>query len=247
MKEKTIQNLTRIAKFIAHAGVCSRRDAEKLILEGRVSVNGKKITSPALNVSEDDRIVVNNKVLEKPERMRLWRYHKPNGVITTHKDPENRPTLFDELPQDMPRVISVGRLDLTTEGLILLTNNGDLARALELPSTGWVRRYRVRVYGQVDDESLQSLEEGITIEGVHYAPIEATIDTQKGAITWITMSLKEGKNREIRKIIEHFGWQVTRLIRISYGPFQLGSLEKGSVEEVKPKVLKEQLGTLVKI
>jgi len=232
----------RIAKAIARAGVCSRRDAEAMILEGRVTVNGKKLTSPALNVTDSDDIRIDGKPLPAAERTRLFRYYKPRGLVTTAKDPQGRPTVFDSLPAGMPRVISVGRLDLNSEGLLLLTNDGELARRLELPTTGWVRRYRVRVHGEVDQTQLGQLAKGITVEGVRYGAIEATLDRKQGDNVWLTMALTEGKNREIRKICGHFGWPVSRLIRVAYGPFQLGHLERGDIEEVPAKVLREQLG-----
>jgi 23S rRNA pseudouridine2605 synthase len=233
----------RIAKAIARAGVCSRRDAETMILEGRVTVNGKKLASPALNVTDSDDIRVDGKPLPTAERTRLFRYYKPRGLVTTAKDPQGRPTVFDSLPPGMPRVISVGRLDLNSEGLLLLTNDGELARRLELPATAWVRRYRVRVHGEVDQAQLGQLAKGITVEGVRYGAIEATFDRKQGDNVWLTMALTEGKNREIRKICGHFGWPVSRLIRVAFGPFQLGShLNPGDIEEVPAKVLREQLG-----
>jgi 23S rRNA pseudouridine2605 synthase len=232
----------RIAKAIARAGICSRRDAEAMILAGRVSVNGRKLTSPALNVTEKDDIRIDGKPLPQPERTRLFRYYKPRGLVTTAKDPEGRPTVFDSLPPGLPRVISVGRLDLNSEGLLLLTNDGELARKLELPATGWVRRYRVRVNGDVDQRHLEQLNKGIEVEGVRYGAIQATLDRKQGDNSWLTMSLTEGKNREIRKICGHFGWPVSRLIRVAYGPFQLGQLQRGDIEEVPAKVLREQLG-----
>ncbi len=232
----------RIAKRLARAGLCSRRDAERWIAEGRVSVNGKKLDSPAFNVGEDDRIVVDGKPLPEVDRARLWRYHKPDGLVTTHKDPQGRPTVFDYLPDDLPRVISVGRLDMGSEGLLLLTNDGGLARSLELPSTGWVRRYRVRVHGEVNEAKLELLEGGLTIDGVRYGPINAILDKKQGSNAWLTVALTEGKNREIRKVMEYLGWPVNRLIRVAYGPFQLGNLEPGKVEEIPSRVVKDQLG-----
>jgi len=233
----------RIAKFMARAGLCSRRDAEKWILAGRVSVNGKTISSPALNVLPSDKIIVDGKPVNKEgmRAPRLFRYHKPAGLVTSHKDEKGRTTVFEALPEGLPRVISVGRLDLNTEGLLLLTTDGDLSRYLEHPSTGWVRRYKVRAYGHVSQERLDSLKKGITLDGIQYAGIEATIDKQQGDNVWMVMAIKEGKNREIRKICEHLGLQVNRLIRLSYGPFQLGNLKKGAVEEITPKQLKEQV------
>lgn len=232
----------RIAKRLARAGLCSRREAERWIAEGRVKVDGKILTTPAVVVTEASLIIVDGQPLKEPERSRLWRYHKPAGLVTSHKDEKGRTTVFERLPDDMPRVISVGRLDLTSEGLLLLTNDGELARRLELPSTGWVRRYRVRVHGVPDPAKLLDLERGITVDGIAYGPIKAMLDRQQGANAWLTVGLKEGKNREIRKVMEHLGWSVSRLIRIAYGPFQLGLLAEGAVEEVPPKALKEQLG-----
>ncbi|HEY7610974.1 MAG TPA: pseudouridine synthase [Alphaproteobacteria bacterium] len=232
----------RIAKRLARAGLCSRREAERWIEEGRVAVDGKVLTTPAFLVTEASRIAVDGKPVGEPERTRLWRYHKPRGLVTTHRDPQGRATIFQSLPPTLPRVISVGRLDLNSEGLILLTNDGELARHLELPATGWVRRYRVRVHGAVDPARLAALAKGVTIAGIEYGPVEAALDRQQGANAWVTFALKEGKNREVRRICEHLGWQVTRLIRLSYGPFQLGALARGAVEEVPGKVLREQVG-----
>lgn len=232
----------RIAKVIARAGICSRRDAERLIAEGRVTVDGEVLKSPARNVGPDSVVVVDGKTLAGPERTKLWRYHKPAGLVTTHKDPEGRRTVFDALRSQLPRVISIGRLDLNSEGLLLLTNDGALARRLELPETGWTRRYRVRVHGTPDPDRLAALAQGITVEGIRYGGIDAAIDRVQGRNAWLTVGLKEGKNREIRRVLEHLGLQVGRLIRIAYGPFQLGLLEPGAVEEVPPKVIREQLG-----
>ena len=232
----------RIAKRLGRAGLCSRRDAERWIAEGRVAVNGRVLTSPALVVGPGDRIVVDGKPLAEPEPPRLWRYHKPAGLVTTARDEKARPTVFDRLPSELPRVISVGRLDLTTEGLLLLTNDGEVARYLELPATGWARRYRVRVHGAVEPARLAALARGPTIDGVHYGPIEAILDREQGSNAWLTVTLREGKNREIRKVMEHLGWSVSRLIRIAFGPFQLGLLEPGTTEEIPGRVLKEQLG-----
>lgn len=233
----------RIAKVMARAGLCSRRDAEAWITAGRVSVNGKKLSSPAVNIGPADVVRVDGKPLPEAEKTRLFRYHKPRGLVTTAKDPEGRPTVFENLPSGLPRLISVGRLDLNSEGLLLLTNDGELARRLELPATGWVRRYRVRVNGKIDPAVLTKLAGGIEIEGVRYGAIEAVLDRQQGENAWLTMSLTEGKNREIRKVCAHFGWTVSRLIRLSYGPFQLGHLGKGEAEEVPGKVLRDQLGS----
>ncbi|PWC86610.1 pseudouridine synthase [Azospirillum sp. TSH100] len=231
----------RIAKRLARAGLCSRRDAERWIAEGRVAVNSRVLDSPACVVRPGDIVQVDGKVIPEPEPARLWRYHKPSGLVTTARDEKGRETVFDRLPPDLPRVVSIGRLDLTTEGLLLLTNDGELARFLELPATGWTRRYRVRVFGEVDEKQLLALEKGPTIEGVKYGPIEAVLDRIQGRNAWLTVSLKEGKNREIRKVMESLGLQVNRLIRVAYGPFQLGKLEEGAVEEVPKRVVREQI------
>lgn len=232
---------------MAHAGLCSRRDAEKWIEAGRVSVNGKTIHSAALNILPSDRIIVDGKPVSKENNEpRLFRYHKPAGLVTSHKDEKGRDTVFDNLPGDLPRLISVGRLDLNTEGLLLLTNNGDLSRHLELPSTGWIRRYRVRAHGRIEQSALDALRKGITIEGIKYGAIEAVIDSAQGANTWMTVALSEGKNREIRRVMEHLGLKVNRLIRLSYGPFQLGNLPKGAVEEIKQKTVREQIPSFFK-
>jgi 23S rRNA pseudouridine2605 synthase len=231
----------RIAKFLARAGIASRRDAERLVAEGRVKLNNEVVTHPATFVTAADLIQVNGVLVDPPERTRLWRYHKPDGLVTTHKDPQGRPTVFDKLPPGLKRVISVGRLDLNSEGLLLLTNDGGLARRLELPATGWLRRYRVRVHGEVEPAALQALSQGVTIEGVKYGPIEAGLDSRKGSNSWLTVSIHEGKNREIRRVMAHLNLGTTRLIRIAYGPFQLGNLERGAVAEIPPKILREQL------
>ena len=232
----------RIAKVLSRAGVASRREAERLIEAGRVSVNGKTITSPALNVTDTDRIVVDGKPVAAPEPARLWLYHKPAGLVTSTSDEQGRETVFDALPPDMPRVMSVGRLDLTSEGLLLLTNDGELKRRLELPSTGWLRRCRVRIKGSVSESKLDALREGIVIDGLRYQPMTVQFDRQQGANAWLTVGLREGKNREIRRAMEALGVIVNRLIRVSYGPFQLGNLASGAVEEVRRKVLRDQLG-----
>lgn len=232
----------RIAKVLARAGLCSRRDAERWIAEGRVRVNGRVLETPACVVGPADMVLVDGKPLPVVERTRLWRFHKPAGVVTTHRDPQGRPTLFDILPPGLPRVVSVGRLDLNSEGLILLTNDGALARRLELPATGWVRRYRVRVNGHVDPARLAALEAGVTVDGVAYGSIRAVLDGQKGDNAWLTVSLREGKNREIRRVMEHLGHRTNRLIRVAYGPFQLGELERGAAAEVPGRVLRDQLG-----
>lgn len=231
----------RIAKVMARAGLCSRRDAEKWIEQGRVQVNGKILTSPACVVTEKDKIVVDNKTLQGKEPTRLWVYYKPDDLVTSHHDEKGRMTVFDALPEDMPRVISVGRLDLTTEGLLLLTNDGELSRFLEHPSTGWVRRYRVRAFGEITQKELDSLQDGVTVNGISYGPIEAVFEKQQGSNVWLTLSIKEGKNREVRNVLEHMGLSVNRLIRLSYGPFQLGTMKVGEVREITQKVMKEQL------
>jgi 23S rRNA pseudouridine2605 synthase len=232
----------RIAKWLARAGVASRRDAEKMIAEGRVKLGGKVVDTPATFITPGDHVTVDGKPVAAAERTRLFRYHKPDGLVTTHRDPQGRPTVFEKLPPGLPRLVSVGRLDLTSEGLLLLTNDGALARKLELPSNGWLRRYRVRVHGRVDEAALAALVRGITVEGVAYGPIEAGLDARQGTNAWLTVSLQEGKNREIRRVMAHLGLEVTRLIRTAYGPFQLGILPRGAVEEVNAKVLREQLG-----
>ncbi len=234
----------RIARRIARAGVCSRRDAERLIAQGRVSVNGRIIASPALDVDERARIEVDGKPLGVAQPVRLWRYHKPKGQVSTSRDPQGRPTIFDTLPSDLPRLISVGRLDINTEGLLLLTNDGELARHLELPATGWLRRYRVRAKGRVEPEQLDRIRDGVEIDGVRYGSVEARIDSTQGANMWLSVGLREGKNREVRRLMEHFGLSVNRLIRVSFGPFSLGDLAIGQVEEVKRRVLADQLGAV---
>lgn len=236
----------RIAKVMARAGLCSRREAERWIEAGRVEVNGKKLTTPACVIGPGDTVVVDGKALPDKEPTRLWRYNKPAGLVTSHRDPEGRKTVFQALPDFMPRVISVGRLDLNSEGLLLLTNDGELARKLELPETGWTRRYRVRVHGQVDAKDLTGLGRGVTVDGVKYGPITAAFDQRTGANAWLTVTLKEGKNREVRKVMEHIGLGVNRLIRTAYGPFQIGNLPQGDVEEVRPKALRDMVGGLLK-
>jgi 23S rRNA pseudouridine2605 synthase len=233
----------RIAKWLARAGVASRRDAETLIAEGRVRLENRVVDTPATFIRPGDIVTVDGKAVADPQRSRLFRYHKPEGLITTHRDPQGRPTVFAALPPGLPRVVSVGRLDVNSEGLLLLTNDGALARRLELPAQGWIRRYRVRVHGVPEERALAALARGVVVEGVRYGPIEAGLDSRKGANAWLTVALQEGKNREVRRVMQHLGLQVTRLIRVAYGPFQLGSLPRGAVEEVNPKVLREQLGT----
>ncbi|WP_052341011.1 pseudouridine synthase [Salinarimonas rosea] len=232
----------RIAKAIARAGVASRRDAEEMIAAGRVTLDGVVLTSPAVNVKPGADIRIDGDRLPERERTRLWLYHKPRGLVTTAKDPEGRPTVFQGLPEDMPRVVTIGRLDINTEGLLLLTNDGGLARVVAHPETGWLRRYRVRAYGQVGQDRLDALRQGVVVDGMEYGPIEAKIDRSQGDNVWITMGLREGKNREVKRVLEELGLQVNRLIRLSFGPFQLGDLKEGAVEEVRTKVLKEQLG-----
>ena len=232
----------RIAKVLARAGVASRREAERMIEAGRVSVNGRRIDSPALDVAPTDRIRVDGRDLAAAEPPRLWLYHKPPGLVTTASDERGRPTVFAALPADMPRVMSVGRLDLTSEGLLLLTNDGGLKRRMELPSTGWLRRYRVRVHGAPQDAALEPLRRGLVLGGERFQPMDVSVDRQQGANAWLTISLREGRNREIRRAMEAVGLRVNRLIRVSYGPFQLGGLAPGAVEEVRPRVLRDQLG-----
>ncbi len=232
----------RIAKVLARAGVASRREAERMIEAGRVRVNGEQISSPALNVTDKDKITVDGKPVSDPEPPRLWLYHKPTGLVTTTRDEKGRETIYDALPAEMPRVMSVGRLDLNSEGLLLLTNDGGIKRQLELPSTGWLRRYRVRVNGRPTDEALEPLRKGITVEGERFQPMTVTLDRQQGANAWLTIGLREGKNREIRRAMEAVNLSVNRLIRVSYGPFQLGELKQGEVEELRRKVVRDQLG-----
>lgn len=235
----------RIAKALARAGLASRRDAEEMVTQGRVTVNGRVINSPALDITKNDVILVDGKPLPERERTRLFLYHKPRGLMTTHDDPEGRPTVFDNLPEGLPRLISIGRLDFNTEGLLLLTNDGGLARTLELPDTGWLRRYRVRAHGDVTQAQLDQLKDGIEIEGVKYGPIEATLERDQGANVWLVFAIREGKNREVRNVCAHLGLEVNRLIRVSYGPFQLGEVPEGQVEEIRARVLREQLGDKV--
>ena len=232
----------RIAKVIARAGVCSRRDAERLIGEGRVKMNGKLLTSAATNVTAKDVILVDGQPLPQKEATKLWRYHKPGGLVVSNHDPQGRPTVFEKLREQLPRVVSIGRLDINTEGLLLLTNDGELARFLELPATGWIRKYRVRAFGHVDEASLLKLEKGVEIDGVRYGPVEARIERVQGDNTWLTIAIREGKNREVKRICEHLGLQVNRLIRTAFGPFQLGELPRGGIEEVPTRAMKSSIG-----
>jgi 23S rRNA pseudouridine2605 synthase len=231
----------RIAKWLSRAGVASRRDAEKMVADGLVKLNNVLVSHPATFVAPGDIVQVSGRVVENPDRTRLWRYHKPDGLMTTHRDPQGRPTVFERLPPDLPRVMSVGRLDLNSEGLLLLTNDGALARRLELPSTGWLRRYRVRVHGEVNETALKDLSRGLVVDGTKFGPVEAGLDSRRGSNAWLTISIHEGKNREIRRVMAYLGLATTRLIRIAYGPFQLGNLERGQVAEVQSRVLRDQL------
>jgi 23S rRNA pseudouridine2605 synthase len=231
----------RIAKVIARAGVCSRRDAEKLIAGGRVSLNNEKVSTPALRVGEIDVISIDGKPLNEPERTRLWRYHKPAGLVTTHRDEKGRPTVFQNLPARLPRVVSVGRLDVNSEGLLLLTNDGALARKLELPSAGWTRKYRVRLFGKVRQADLDRLAQGVTVEGVKYGPVIADLERAKGMYAWAAVSITEGKNREVKRLMESIGLKVARLIRVQFGPFHLGQLDEGQVDEIPAKLWKTLL------
>jgi 23S rRNA pseudouridine2605 synthase len=232
----------RIAKRIARSGLCSRRDAEQLIAAGRVRLNGRVLVAPGTNVGPADRIEIDGKPLATRERTRLWLFNKPKGLVTTNRDPQGRATIFSIFPPDLPRVMTIGRLDINTEGLLLLTNDGGLARILELPSTGWLRRYRVRAHGEIDQSALDTLRRGVTIDGMVYGAVEAKLDRIQGSNLWLTVGLREGKNREVKRVLEHLGLGVNRLIRVSYGPFQLGDLRDGAVEEVRGRVLRDQLG-----
>jgi 23S rRNA pseudouridine2605 synthase len=241
-QQERVKSGERIAKVMARAGLCSRREAEAWIAAGRVAVNGKPIASPALDLKPHDRVTVDGEPLRQRERTRLFLYHKPRGLLTSHADARGRPTIFGALPKGLPRLISVGRLDLNTEGLLLLTNDGGLARTLELPATGWLRRYRVRAHGRVRQDELDALRKGITIEGIRYGAIEAKLEREQGANAWLAFAMREGKNREVKNVLGHLGLAVNRLIRVSFGPFQLGELPEGAVEEVKTRILRDQLG-----
>jgi 23S rRNA pseudouridine2605 synthase len=232
----------RVAKRIARSGFCSRRDAERLVAAGRVAVDRQVLSSPAVTVTDANQVTIDGEPLPEAEQPRLFRYHKPAGVLTAARDPEGRPTIYDRLPAELPRLMPIGRLDMSSEGLLLLTNDGELKRRLELPATGWLRRYRARVHGRIDESRLAALQQGIEIDGFQYGPIQATLDRVQGSNAWLSVALREGKNREIRRVLEHFGWAVNRLIRVSFGPFQLGGLAPGAIEEVPAKVLGEQLG-----
>lgn len=232
----------RIAKVIARAGICSRRDAEKMIAEGRVALDGETVTTPATKVNENQVVSVDGKPLNEPEPARLWRYHKPSGLVTTHRDPSGRPTVFANLPKHLPRVVSIGRLDFNSEGLLLLTNDGDIARRLELPAGGWPRKYRARLFGKVAQADLDKLAQGVTIAGVKYGPVIADLERSRGVYSWATVTLKEGKNREVKRVMESLGLKVARLIRVQFGPFHLGQLAEGAVEEIPAKLWREQLG-----
>lgn len=232
----------RIAKVIARAGICSRRDAEKLIAAGRVSLDGETVTTPAIRVGEHQVVAIDGKPLDEPETTRLWRYHKPQGLVTSHRDPQGRPTVFANLPKHLPRVVSIGRLDINSEGLLLLTNDGALARQLELPAAGWTRKYRVRLFGKVTQKDLDRLAQGTTIAGVKYGPVIADLERSKGMYAWASVSLKEGKNREVKRLMESLGLKVARLIRVQYGPFHLGQLPEGAADEISAKLWRDQLG-----
>lgn len=240
-----VENGERIAKYLARAGVASRREIERMIEGGRVKVDGKTLDTPAFKVTGSETIIVDGVTVERPEATRLWLYHKPAGLVTTHSDPEGRETVFDKIPKEIGRVISIGRLDLTSEGLLLLTNDGALARALELPSTGWTRRYRARAFGTIDNTAIAKLQAGITVDGLKYGPMEVDVERETGSNIWLTIGIKEGKNREVRRALDAVGLRVNRLIRIAYGPFQLGTIERGEVKSIASRILKDQCGHLM--
>ncbi|WP_417489240.1 pseudouridine synthase [Maricaulis sp.] len=240
-----VQSGERIAKYLARAGVASRREIERMIEGGRVKVDGKTLDTPAFKVTGQEVIIVDGITVETPEATRLWLYHKPAGLVTTHSDPEGRETVFDKIPKEIGRVISIGRLDLTSEGLLLLTNDGALARALELPSTGWTRRYRARAFGTIDNAAIAKLQAGITVEGIKYGPMEVDVERETGSNIWLTIGIKEGKNREVRRALDAVGLRVNRLIRIAYGPFQLGTIDRGEVKSIASRILKDQCGHLM--
>ena len=242
MSDKLPEDGERIAKFLSRAGVASRREVERMIEAGRIMLNGTLLTTPAVKVSEADTILVDNKPVAAKEPPRMWIYHKPLGLVTSAKDEKGRKTVFDDLPDTLPRVMTVGRLDINSEGLLLLTNDGELKRKLELPSTGWVRKYRVRVKGRPTDDMVAPLRKGISIDGENFQPMAVSVDRQQGANAWLTIGLREGKNREIRRAMESVGLSVNRLLRVSYGPFQLKELKAGDVEEIRQKVMRDQLG-----
>lgn len=243
----TADTSERIAKFLARAGVASRREVERMIEDGRIKVDGKTLDTPAFKVTGTEVIEVDGKRIDPPAATKLWRYHKPDGLVTTHADPEGRETVFDAIPKDIGRVISIGRLDLTSEGLLLLTNDGALARALELPSTGWTRRYRARAFGSISESALKILRAGVTVEGLKYGPMEVEVERETGSNIWLEIGIREGKNREVRKALDAVGLRVNRLIRIAYGPFQLGQLEKGEIKSVPSRVLHDQCGHLIEM
>lgn len=242
LADETTQAGERLSKIIARAGICSRRDAEKLIAEGRVTLDGEKVTEQGTKANDNQIVAVDGKPLGEPEATRLWRYHKPSGLVTSHRDEKDRPTVFKNLPKTMPRVVSVGRLDYNSEGLLLLTNDGALARKLELPAAGWNRKYRARLFGTVSQADLDKLAEGVTIDGVSYGPVIADLERSKGIHSWATVNIREGKNREVKRLMESLGLKVARLIRVQFGPFHLGQLAEGAVEEIPAEIWRKNLG-----